>query len=229
MSSTDPSQNQTSNNTNNNSNKNTNSNSNSNVNQNTSSSNSVSNSTSSATGGNASSNAQGGAGGQGGQGGNGGSATGGQAAGGSATLANAGNGGGAYIGATTDTTNEARIPVGTAIAPTVIVGNDQCLIPVSVGLQLVNVGISGGNARRDEICELMKLSDRLKYLGQYQAAVRILAIGDTRVEQALKDVGGYVPVVTEPVVRAKLRRNEFEGRDLSQVPVVSPSITLNRY
>jgi hypothetical protein len=174
-----------------------------------------------ATGGNAS--AQGGGGGQGGAGGQGGTGMGGAGGSNSNTGNNTGNGGGAYIGGstTTDNYNAQKIPVNTALAPTVITGSDQCLVPVSGSVQTSVVGIAVGSAKRDEICEALKLSDRLKYLGQYAASVRLLAISDDRVAQALKDVGGYVPVVNAAEVHGPLARNEFAPHE---VPVTSVSV-----
>lgn len=218
-------QNQTSNNTNKNSNKNTNNNSNTNnnLNQNFNENYTTSTATSS-------SNAQGGQGGAGGAGGAGGQGGGGGSVGNTSASTGASNGGGAYIGATTETITEsaAKIPVNTAIAPTVITGSDQCLVPVSGSVQTTVVGVAVGSAVADKNCEALKLSDRLKYLGQYEAAVRILAIQDPRVEQALHDVGGYKPVVDSAIIRP-LKRNEYEGRTLGSaaIPAVSPSINLN--
>lgn len=93
-----------------------------------------------------------------------------------------------------------RNPVNTAYAPTVINGSDQCLTTVSVGAQGVMFGLAFGSAKRDEICELMKLSDRLKYLGLTTAAVELLA-QDDRVRKALDAVGyakhGPAPTIVE--------------------------------
>jgi hypothetical protein len=84
---------------------------------------------------------------------------------------------------------QARNPVSTAIAPTVITGSDQCLVPVGLGGQGVGFGISFGYAVRDEICEVLKLSRQVEVLVDKAAALQLLRMHDTRVDAALKALG----------------------------------------
>lgn len=81
-----------------------------------------------------------------------------------------------------------RNPVATAVAPTMITGNDQCLVPFGLGVQAVGVGVAAGGALRDENCEAIKLSRELSRLGHDDAALKLLR-ADPRVEAALKAVG----------------------------------------
>lgn len=82
-----------------------------------------------------------------------------------------------------------RNPVSTAVAPTIMTGNDQCLVPVALGGQAVGFGISFGVALRDENCEVLKLSRQIEYLVDKQAAIHFLRMHDKRVDEALKALG----------------------------------------
>lgn len=84
---------------------------------------------------------------------------------------------------------QARDPVASAVAPTVITGSDQCLVPVALGGQAVGFGISFGVAVRDENCEVLKLSRQIEYLVDKQAAIHFLRMHDKRVDEALKALG----------------------------------------
>jgi len=110
---------------------------------------------------------------------------------------------------------QARNPVNTAYAPTVITGSDQCLVTVAVGAQGVMFGVTFGTAKRDENCELMKLADRLKFLGRSDVAIKLLS-QDERVAKALKEANDERAPVTahrEPLHTADLGR-QFDGRTL---------------
>ncbi len=111
-----------------------------------------------------------------------------------------------------------RNPVNTAVAPTIILGSDQCLVPVTGSVQAVAVGVAFGSAVPDKICELMKLSDRLKYLGQIEAAIEILA-EDERVVKALKAVADRHQGKSQPeggaVTMPSPTPRVVEGRDIS--------------
>ena len=112
----------------------------------------------------------------------------------------------------------ARIPVATAVAPTVITGSDQCLIPVSGSVQAALIGVAVGTAVTDENCQCLKQSDRLKYLGQIDAAVELLAICSDRVRKALDNVAAKVRPVyqTQPIPRPQ-QPNVYDGRDITAV------------
>jgi hypothetical protein len=84
---------------------------------------------------------------------------------------------------------QARDPVATAVAPTVVTGSDQCLVPVALGGQAVGFGLSFGVAVRDENCEVIKLSREVGQLAGKEAAVMMLRMHDKRVDEALKAVG----------------------------------------
>jgi hypothetical protein len=84
---------------------------------------------------------------------------------------------------------QARDPVASAVAPTVITGNDQCLVPVALGGQAVGFGVSFGMAVRDENCEVLKLSRMVEYLTDKATALSFLRQHDKRVDDALKALG----------------------------------------
>jgi hypothetical protein len=110
---------------------------------------------------------------------------------------------------------QARNPVNTAYAPTVITGSDQCLVTVAVGAQGVMFGVTFGTAKRDENCELMKLADRLKFLGRSDVAIKLLS-QDERVAKALREANDErAPHTThrEPQHTADIGR-QFDGRTL---------------
>lgn len=81
---------------------------------------------------------------------------------------------------------QARNPVSTALAPTVVTGSDQCLVPVSAGGQAVTFGISFGSAVADTICEALKLSRELRAMGFPVEALKLLKSADPRVAAAFQ-------------------------------------------
>jgi hypothetical protein len=84
-------------------------------------------------------------------------------------------------------------PPPSAIAPTFMGGgNDSCLIGVSGSVSSSIIGISGGTYRRDEQCELLKLSKTLNEFGLKVAAVAILC-QDPRVFRGMAMAGTPCP------------------------------------
>ncbi len=81
---------------------------------------------------------------------------------------------------------QARNPVSTAFAPTIVTGSDQCLVPVSAGGQAVTFGISIGTAVPDAICEALKLSRELRSMGFNAEALKLLKAADPRVAAAFQ-------------------------------------------
>lgn len=80
-----------------------------------------------------------------------------------------------------------RNPVNTAIAPVVVTGSDQCLVPMTAGAQAITFGISMGTAARDKICEVIKMARLLEGMGDHDVALELLA-SDPRVAAAIKAV-----------------------------------------
>lgn len=84
-------------------------------------------------------------------------------------------------------------PPPSAIAPSYVAGgNDSCLVGVSGSVSSSVIGIGGGTYRRDEQCELMKLSKTLNEFGLKVAAVAVLC-QDKRVFQAMAMAGTPCP------------------------------------
>lgn len=84
-------------------------------------------------------------------------------------------------------------PPPSAIAPSYVAGgNDSCLVGVSGSVSSSFIGIGGGTYRRDEQCELMKLSKTLNEFGLKVAAVAVLC-QDKRVFQAMAMAGTPCP------------------------------------
>lgn len=81
---------------------------------------------------------------------------------------------------------QARNPVSTAYAPTIVTGSDQCLVPVSAGGQAVTFGISFGTAVADTICEALKLARQLDAFGYREQALKLLKAADPRVAAAFQ-------------------------------------------
>lgn len=73
-------------------------------------------------------------------------------------------------------------PVMSSIAPTVMGGggNDSCLMPNSIGIQLSIVGISGGSTEQDEACNIRKnarllgLPQQMGGLGLQVSAISVM-------------------------------------------------------
>jgi hypothetical protein len=86
-----------------------------------------------------------------------------------------------------------KTPPPSAIAPSFIGGGtDSCLIGVSGSVSTAIIGIGGGTYRRDEQCELLKLSKTLNEFGLKVAAVAILC-QDQRVFRGMAMAGTPCP------------------------------------
>jgi hypothetical protein len=72
------------------------------------------------------------------------------------------------------------------------VGQDSCLIGLSGAVTSSVIGIAGGTYKRDEQCELLKLSKTLNDFGLKVAAVAVLC-QDSRVYQAMAMAGTPCP------------------------------------
>lgn len=84
-------------------------------------------------------------------------------------------------------------PPPSAIAPAFMGGGtDSCLIGISGSVSSSVIGIGGGTYRRDEQCELLKLSKTLNDFGLKVAAVATLC-QDSRVFQAMAMAGTPCP------------------------------------
>lgn len=157
---------------------------------------------------------QGGAGGRGGAGGAGGAGgVGNGGAGGMGGVGNGGTGGvatvnntapaiasGANIGNTTVVNEAPKIPVSSAIAPTVIPANDTCMGSSSAGVSTVSVGVSLGTTWRDENCVMLKNSRELWNMGLRNAALARMCM-DPDNAKALEASGVECPNFEE--IRAK--------------------------
>ena len=94
---------------------------------------------------------------------------------------------------TTNSTEQSKIPVGTASAPSMSsYSQDLCTVGVGFGVQTLGVGVSGGSYFTDQNCERMKLS---KLLYDYQMRVAAVAIlcQDDRVFSAMENAGTPCP------------------------------------
>lgn len=94
---------------------------------------------------------------------------------------------------TTNSTEQSKIPVGTASAPSMSsYSQDLCTVGVGFGVQTLGLGVSGGSYFTDQNCERMKLS---KLLYDYQMRVAAVAIlcQDDRVFSAMENAGTPCP------------------------------------
>jgi hypothetical protein len=142
----------------------------------------------------------------------------------------ANNGSNVTIGGNTSNYEAAKIPVATAIAPVVVTGTDQCLVPISVGIQALTVGVSGGNAIRDENCEVIKLARLLEGMGEHAIALEVLRGSDPRVAKAMESVAASkaptkaasAPNTSQVALRESQRdRVALPGKDVTDMRTAS--------
>ena len=94
---------------------------------------------------------------------------------------------------TTNSTKNSKIPVGSAIAPSMSsYSQDLCVIGVSGGVQVTGFGVAGGTFITDENCERMKLSKLLYDFNMRVASIAILC-QDDRVFSAMEHAGTPCP------------------------------------
>ena len=94
---------------------------------------------------------------------------------------------------TTNATETQKIPVGSAIAPSMSsYSQDLCVVGVSGGVQMTGFGVAGGTFITDENCERMKLSKLLYDFNMRVASIAILC-QDDRVFSAMEHAGTPCP------------------------------------
>ena len=94
---------------------------------------------------------------------------------------------------TTNATETQKIPVGSAIAPSMSsYSQDLCIVGVSGGVQMTGFGVAGGTFITDENCERMKLSKLLYDFNMRVASIAILC-QDDRVFSAMEHAGTPCP------------------------------------
>tara|TARA_R100000697_G_scaffold76597_2_gene88843 strand:+ start:4886 stop:5515 length:630 start_codon:yes stop_codon:yes gene_type:complete len=94
---------------------------------------------------------------------------------------------------TSNTTESQRIPVGSAIAPSMSsYSQDLCIVGVAGSVQVTGFGVAGGTYVVDENCERMKLSKLLYDFNMRVASIAILC-QDDRVFSAMENAGTPCP------------------------------------
>lgn len=94
---------------------------------------------------------------------------------------------------TTNSTKNSKIPVGSAVAPSMSsYSQDLCVVGVSGGVQVTGFGVAGGTFITDENCERMKLSKLLYDFNMRVASIAILC-QDDRVFSAMEHAGTPCP------------------------------------
>jgi len=94
---------------------------------------------------------------------------------------------------TTNATETQKIPVSSAIAPSMSsYSQDLCIVGVSGGVQVTGFGVAGGTFITDENCERMKLSKLLYDFNMRVASIAILC-QDDRVFSAMEHAGTPCP------------------------------------
>jgi len=94
---------------------------------------------------------------------------------------------------TSNTTESQRIPVGSAIAPSMSsYSQDLCIVGLSGSMQVTGFGVAAGSYIIDENCERMKLSKLLYDFNMRVASIAILC-QDDRVFSAMENAGTPCP------------------------------------
>ena len=94
---------------------------------------------------------------------------------------------------TSNTTESQKIPVGSAIAPSMSsYSQDLCIVGVAGSVQVTGFGVAGGTYVVDENCERMKLSKLLYDFNMRVASIAILC-QDDRVFSAMENAGTPCP------------------------------------
>ena len=92
------------------------------------------------------------------------------------------------VGGDTYINQQRLIPVSTAYAPALTSGIDTCQGSLSGGVQTGVFGISLGGTKRDDTCQLIKLSREAGQMGMPDVQCQVLAL-DTRFAEALRRAG----------------------------------------
>mgnify|MGYP005993482529 FL=1 len=111
---------------------------------------------------------------------------------------------------TTNATETQKIPVGSAIAPSMSsYSQDLCVVGVSGGVQMTGFGVAGGTFITDENCERMKLSKLLYDFNMRVASIAILC-QDDRVFSAMEHAGTPCPFEGEIGEAAEAQWNKYD-------------------
>ena len=111
---------------------------------------------------------------------------------------------------TTNSTKNSKIPVGSAIAPSMSsYSQDLCVVGVSGGVQVTGFGVAGGTFITDENCERMKLSKLLYDFNMRVASIAILC-QDDRVFSAMEHAGTPCPFEGKIADEAKEQWKKYD-------------------